>query len=61
MLHVRCMDTFEIALNYADSGHGGDRRKKSQQCRLSTLYPHGFVIILNYFDNFVYMYVVVSI
>ena len=32
------MDTFEIALNYADSAHGGDRRKKSQQCHLAALY-----------------------
>ena len=29
---VGCLDTFEVSMHYADSGHGGDRRKKSQQC-----------------------------
>ena len=29
---VGCLDTFEISMHYSDAGHGGDRRKKSQQC-----------------------------
>jgi hypothetical protein len=32
--HLRCMDVYEVAVNFADSTHGGDRRKKSQQCPL---------------------------
>ena len=28
---VGCLDVFEISMHYADSGHAGDRRKKSQQ------------------------------
>lgn len=28
------MDVFEVAVNFADSQHQGDRRKKSQQCNL---------------------------
>ncbi|CAJ1431132.1 unnamed protein product, partial [Effrenium voratum] len=28
----RSMDIFELALNYTDSAHAGDRRKTSQQC-----------------------------
>ena len=31
---VRYMDVFEISVNFSDSVHGGDRRKKSQQCTL---------------------------
>ena len=26
------LDSYEISIQYADSGHGGDRRKKSQMC-----------------------------
>jgi hypothetical protein len=33
-VHLRCMDVYEVAVNFADSAHGGDRRKKSQQCPL---------------------------
>jgi len=29
------MDTFDVALTFADSAHGGDRRKKFQQCGFS--------------------------
>lgn len=32
------MDTFEIALNFSDPQHQGDRRKKSQQCFLEPVY-----------------------
>ena len=32
---LRAMDTFDVALTFADSAHGGDRRKKSQQCGFS--------------------------
>lgn len=28
----RCLDVFEVAMNFAESSHAGDRRKKSQQC-----------------------------
>ena len=28
----RSLDVYEVALNFADAVHGGDRRKKSQQC-----------------------------
>lgn len=31
-LSSRAMDIFEVSINYADSTHGGDRRKTSQQC-----------------------------
>ena len=31
---VGCLDVFEISMHYIDSGHAGDRRKKSQQCHL---------------------------
>ena len=30
--HARNLDVYEVALNFADAVHGGDRRKKSQQC-----------------------------
>lgn len=29
---VAVLDTYEISVNFLDSGHGGDKRKKSQQC-----------------------------
>ena len=29
---VAVLDTYEISVNFLDSGPGGDRRKKSQQC-----------------------------
>lgn len=28
---VAVLDTYEISVNFLDSGHGGDKRKKSQQ------------------------------
>ena len=28
------LDTSEVSLSFSDTGHGGDRRKKSQQCVL---------------------------
>lgn len=31
---ARTMDSYEIALNYVDGQHQGDRRKRSQQCFL---------------------------
>lgn len=31
---MRAMDYFEIALNFSQSDHGGDKRKLSQQCFL---------------------------
>lgn len=34
---TRHMDVYEIALNYNDCGHAGDKRKKSQQCFLTHL------------------------
>lgn len=33
----RSMDAYEISITFADSGHGGDKRKTSQQCTLSRL------------------------
>lgn len=38
----RAMDVFEIAINYNDSPHGGDRRKRSQQCSSDTFKLNGF-------------------
>lgn len=37
----RSMDVYEIALNFQDSSHQGDRRKKSQQCFL--VYDLGWI------------------
>ena len=33
----RALDTYEIAVNFTDAQHQGDRRKKSQQCFLAPL------------------------
>lgn len=32
---LSCMDVYEVSVNFNDAQHGGDRRKKSQQCPLS--------------------------
>lgn len=31
------MDVYEVSLNYCDFQHGGDRRKRSQQCTFDSL------------------------
>ena len=36
----RLLETYEIAVNFNDTSHGGDKRKRSQQCFLN-----GFLVI----------------
>ena len=42
----RAMDVYEIALNYTDAQHQGDRRKKSQQCILDPFTISSILIFL---------------
>ena len=44
----RQMDSFEIALNFSDSVHQGDRRKKSQQWHLGSNYVKDYNIFFGH-------------
>ena len=44
----RSMDVYEIAVNFQDAAHQGDRRKKSQQCHMKS-----FCKIFEWFSIFI--------